>query len=65
MTSNVICQQTGQPRRNKFLETYSLPRLSLEETSNLNRSITRKVRICKNKNSLQTKVQDQMASLGN
>ena len=29
----VMCQQTGQPKRNgKFLETYILPRLNQEET---------------------------------
>ena len=27
-----LCQQIGQPRRNKFLETYNLPRLNKEET---------------------------------
>ena len=55
----------------KFLETYSPSKLNQEEIDNLNRMITRsEIRICrtkqnKTKNSLQTKVQDQMASLGN
>ena len=50
----------------KFPETYSLPRLSQEEIDNLNRLITRsEVESVILQNSLQTKVQDQMASLGN
>lgn len=31
--------QIGQLRRNKFLETYNLPRLNHEELGNLKRSI--------------------------
>ena len=38
----VICQQIGQPKEmDKFPETYSLPKLSEEETDNLKRLITR------------------------
>ena len=48
----------------KFLETYSPPKLNQEETDDLNRLITRS-RICNLKNSLQTKVQDQVASQAN
>ena len=40
--NTVIYQQIGQPRRNKFLEIYNLPKLSYEKTENLNRSITSK-----------------------
>ena len=51
-----------------FLETYSPPKLNQEEIDNLNRQITRceieSVTMKKN-NSLQTKVQDQMASHAN
>ena len=52
----------------KFLETYSLPTLSQEETDNLNRPITRNVLEYvgkKKKNTLQMKVQDWAASLKN
>ena len=51
----------------KFLETYSLPRLSQEETDNLNILITRSEIefVIKKKNSQQTKVQNQMDSQGN
>ena len=31
--------QIGKPRRNKFLETYNLPRLNHEELGNLKRSV--------------------------
>jgi len=46
---------------NKFLETYSPPKLNQEELDTLNRLITRSVTqpIIKKNNSLQTKVQDQ------
>ena len=38
----VICQQIGQPKEmDKFPETYSLPKLSEEETDNLKRLITK------------------------
>ena len=51
-----------------FLETYSLPRLSQEETDNLNRTITRRkiefVIKKKKKKSKQTS-RTQMASQGN
>ena len=49
----------------KFLETYSAPKLNQKEIDNLNRPITRnKIEsvIKKKKDFLQTKVQDQMAS---
>ena len=54
---------------NKFLETYSLWKLSQEETDNLNRPITRSeielaIKILK-KPLCKTEVKDQMASLGN
>ena len=50
----------------RFLEIYSLPRLSQEERDNLNRPITRnEIESVILKNSLQTKVQDQAASMGN
>ena len=54
----------------KFLETYSLPRISQEETDNLNRLITTSEiesvkQINKQTNSLQTQVQVWTASLGN
>ena len=56
----------------KFLETYSSPKLNQEEIDNLNRPITRseiesvkKEKEKKNKPSLQIKAQDQMASLEN
>ena len=47
-----------------FSETYSPPKLNQEETDNLKRSITtsKTESLIKIKNSLQTKVQDQMAS---
>lgn len=35
----IICQQIRQPRRNKFLEIYNLPKLNQKETENLNRPI--------------------------
>ena len=49
----------------KFLEIYSLPKLSQEEIDNLNRLITRiKIEtIIKKKNSLKTRVQEQMDTL--
>ena len=34
--------QIGKPRRNKFLETYNLPRLNQEAIDNLNIPITSK-----------------------
>ena len=43
-----------------FLETYSLPKLKQEEIDNLNRLKTRSEIESAVKNSLQTKVQDQM-----
>ena len=53
----------------KFLESYSPPKLNQEEIDNLNRLITtseiESVIKKKKENFLQTKVQDQMASLGN
>ena len=51
----------------KFLETYSLPTLSQEETDNLNRPITiSEIKsVIKKKDSQQTEVQDRMASQGN
>ena len=49
-----------------FLETYSPLKLNQEETGNLNRPVTRsKIEYVILKNSLQTKVQDQMASQAN
>ena len=46
-----------------FLETYSPPKLNQEETDNVKRPITRsEVESVIKKTSLQTKVQDQMAS---
>ena len=55
----------------KFLETYSPPKLNKEEIDNFNRLVTRskiefviKKQKRKQENSLKTKVQDQMASLG-
>jgi len=35
-----MCQQIGQLRRNKFLETYNIPKLKQEEIQNLNRLMT-------------------------
>ena len=35
-------QQTRQPRGNKFLEKYNLPRLNSEDGENLNKPITNK-----------------------
>ena len=49
---------------NKFLETYSLPKVNQEETDHLNRLITRNEIEYVIKHSLQTKVQGQMASQG-
>ena len=51
----------------KLLEIYSPPKLNQGEIDNLNRLITRNEieSVIKKKNSLQTKVRDQMASLGN
>ena len=47
----------------KFLETYSPPKLYQEEIDNLNRLITRsEIESVILKNFLQTQVQDQMAS---
>jgi len=47
-----------------FLETYTLPKLNQEETDQLNRPITRnEMEYVIKTHSLQTKVQDQMASL--
>ena len=43
----------------KFLEKYNLPRLSQEETANMNRPITSSETVVQK---LPTKVQDQMAS---
>ena len=38
----IICQKIGQARKkNRFLETYSPPKLNEEEIDNLNRTITR------------------------
>jgi len=34
-----MCQQIGQPKRNGFLETYTLPKLNQEEIQNMNRPI--------------------------
>ena len=50
-----------------FLETYSPPKLNQEEIDNLKRLITRSVieSVIKRKISMQTKVQDQIASPGN
>ena len=51
-----------------FLEEYSPLKLSQEEIVDLNRPVTRseiEFLIKKKRNCLQTKVQDQMASLGN
>ena len=53
----------------KFLERYNLPRLNQEEIENMNRSVTsieiETVILKKEKNSQETKVQDQMASQAN
>lgn len=49
----------------KFIDTYKLPKLKQEEIENLNRLITKKETEAVIKNSLQTKVQGQMASQGN
>ena len=52
----------------KFLEIYILPKFNQEERDNLNKPISRseiESIIKKKKKSLQTKVQDQTASLGN
>ena len=48
----------------KFLETYNLPRLNEKEIENLNRQITGR-EIKSESKTLQTKVQDQMASQAN
>ena len=49
----------------KFLETYSLPKLNQEETDNLNRSIIRTgTESVIKRNSLQTEVQDRITSEG-
>ena len=43
--STIICQQVGQPEEmDKFLETYSLPRLNQQETKNLKRPVTTKIK---------------------
>ena len=51
----------------KSLETYSLPKLSQEETDNLNRLITRSEieSVTTATKNLQTKVQDQTVAVGN
>ena len=49
----------------KFLETYTLPKLKQEEIKNLNRPITSKEIELVIKNLPKTKVQDQMALQGN
>ena len=49
----------------KFLETYNLPRLNHNKIENRNRPITIKETESVIKNSQQTKVQNQMASLVN
>ena len=64
----IICQQTEQPRRNgQVSSNICLSKLNQEEIDNLNRpttrSLTESAKIIKN--SLQTKVQEQMASLRN
>ena len=42
MLGTVTCQQNGQlEEMDKFLETYSLPKLNQEETDNVSSSITR------------------------
>ena len=46
----------------KFLENHNLPRLNQEEIESIK---TKQNKTKQNKNSLQTKIQDQMASLGN
>ena len=38
----IIHQQIGQPKMDKFLKTYKLPRVNHEEIENLNRPITSK-----------------------
>ena len=65
----IICQPTEQPRRHgQVSRNICLSKLNQEEIDNLNRPTTRseiesaKIII---KNSLQTKVQEQMASLRN
>ena len=59
--------QQIEPRRNgQVLKTKSLTRLGQEETDHLNRSITRsEIESIIIKYSRQTKIQDQMTSLGN
>ena len=50
-----------------LLETYNLPRLTQEETDNLNRPITSSETdfVIKKKNSPQTEIQDQMTAQPN
>ena len=59
--------QQIEPRRNgQVLKTKSLPRLGQQETDHLNRSITRsKIESIIIKYSRQTRIQDQITSLGN
>ena len=64
----IIYQQTVQSRKNEqVLEAYSLLKLNEKEVDNLNRWNTRCEieSVIEKKANLQTKVQDQMASLGN
>ena len=40
LLQTVVCQQTGQPRRNRYiLESYNLSKLNNDEIENLNRLI--------------------------
>ena len=52
-------------KTDKFLETYTLPKLNQEELLNLNRPITNEIEAVILKNSQQTKVLNQMASQAN
>ena len=64
----VICQHTGQPRRNEYISRIcNLLGLSQLEIDNLHSLITSSEIefVIKKKNSQQTKVQEQIASQGN
>ena len=66
----ILCQYYASKMGNleemdKFLETYTLPKLKQEEIENLNRPITSKEIELVTKNLPKTRVQGQMAFQGN
>lgn len=58
-----VCQRIGWLRRDKFLETYNLPRLDHEEIKNLNTLTNKKIELATGNS--QRKTQDQMVLLEN